>query len=312
MGRITHQYHGETPNCSEWSYIAYIVPRWSEPIMTYAFEIPGRGFETTFVMNASHCPSIDETSSFVWLTIAEMREECPSVPMIIGAVEEWIVAVTFEILGVMPVTLSMSETKSEAARWTPWRSSDEVKIGVAFLFWTIGNEEADDLNETHDCWPIALTPRQNARTPNKTLKQGSRCILRVSSKLNPRMKETFCPYSSKLGLQRAWARRSRERQQTSGPPRGDLGDRIDSSESKVNDLLTSVPSTLILENISAGYNRRGAVRRADVEVYCSRSKPPADHDPHGQNGDSAGRTAARACIEMLPMVVQHPAMFFSA
>ena len=93
-----------------------IVPRLSAPIITYAFATPGRGFETTLVMNDSQFPEIEDTSSRVRLTIASIKEDFPRVPIMIGVADVLTSEVTFVIFGVIPVTLSMSETKSSAAR----------------------------------------------------------------------------------------------------------------------------------------------------------------------------------------------------
>ena len=78
-------------------------------------DIPGRGFETSLAINDSHCPDIEDTSRFVWLTTAEMSEDFPRVPTMMGVDVVLTDEVSFEIFGVAPVTALMSETKFEAA-----------------------------------------------------------------------------------------------------------------------------------------------------------------------------------------------------
>ena len=82
----------------------------SAPMITYALLIPGRGFATSFAMNASHLPWMDETSSFVLLTTSSINADLPRVPTMIALVpkdakEAWFCdAVTFRSEGFTPVT----------------------------------------------------------------------------------------------------------------------------------------------------------------------------------------------------------------
>ena len=61
-------------------------------------------------MNASHCPEIDETSIFVWLSTASIKDEWFSVPMMIGAGPEC-AEVKLETDGRWEVTFDMSDAK---------------------------------------------------------------------------------------------------------------------------------------------------------------------------------------------------------
>lgn len=132
-----------------------MVPRLSAPIMTYALSTPGRGLATVVAINASHFPSIEETSSCVVFTIWSIKDDFPRVPtrMAIEFLTE--ADETFEIAGFTFVTWWMSDAKSKAARCTPGQSSEERKIGVAFPSATIGNAKDDFWKVTQLGWPMA-------------------------------------------------------------------------------------------------------------------------------------------------------------
>ena len=111
----------------------------SAPMTTYALLIPGSGFATSFVKNASHLPWMDDTSRLVRLTMSSMRDDFPKVPTMMAVlVEPYAVEsveldgtveleleveldgcddeVTFVSVGLTPVTDWMSVAKSNAAR----------------------------------------------------------------------------------------------------------------------------------------------------------------------------------------------------
>lgn len=98
------------------SYRANIVPLLSAPMTRYALAMPGSGFATTRVINASQLFSMEDTSSFVEFTIWLIREDFPSVPIIIGSAEREGAEEELETVGVIPVTRWMSAAKSCAAR----------------------------------------------------------------------------------------------------------------------------------------------------------------------------------------------------
>lgn len=165
--RPTHQYQGETPICSDKSYIAKIVPRLSAPTITYALRTPGRGLSTIRVMNASHCPEMEDTSSCVWFTIASIKDDFPRVPMIIGGEEALNEDVALDNFGVLPVTCSISEAKSVAARWTPSHSSSDSSKGATEFPLTTVNADGSCLKETQVVWPMAFTLKKEPTSPRR-------------------------------------------------------------------------------------------------------------------------------------------------
>lgn len=126
--------------------------------MTYPRSTSGIGFWTSLDTKASHAPRTPETSKPVELTIESMSAECPIVPTKIGrdplGTVEFTGIVRLARVGLTPVTLWMSATKSPAARCTPGQSSGETKTGAACWPLITGKVSLLDWKATQEGAPI--------------------------------------------------------------------------------------------------------------------------------------------------------------
>lgn len=96
-----------------------------------------------------------------------MRDDFPRVPTMMGVedLKDPDAEDTFERIGLIFVTCSISDAKSKAARWTPGHSSEERNMGAAFPLLTMGKVEGDGWNATQLLWPIATTEGKKTLSP---------------------------------------------------------------------------------------------------------------------------------------------------
>lgn len=155
--------------------------------MTYPRSTLGIGFWTSLDTKASHTPRTPETSRPVELTIESMSAECPRVPTKIGkepfGTVEFIDIVRLARVGLIPVTLWMSATKSSAARCTPNQSSGETKTGAACwplmtgkvsrLGWKVTQEGAPIDASTMSKLARSAERRDKARVPQSAILSSS-------------------------------------------------------------------------------------------------------------------------------------------